>query len=71
MPGERRTEEEIRRELTTEREGLADALAELRESVAAKRRPAAVVGGALAAGLAALTAMKVHRRHRGDSHRSR
>ena len=45
MPGERRTEEEIRRELTTEREGLADALAELRESVAAKRRSAAASAG--------------------------
>lgn len=62
MPAERRTEEEIRRDITTEREHLAEALADLRDGIHAKRRPAAVVGGALAAGLAAAAAAKIARR---------
>ncbi len=66
MSGDRRTEEEIRREITTEREQLADALADLREGIDAKRRPAAVVGGALAAGLAAAAAVTVVRRLKGE-----
>lgn len=66
MPGERRTEEEIRRELTTEREELVDAFADLREGIYEKRRLAAAVGGALAAGLAAMAAMKVIRHLTGE-----
>jgi hypothetical protein len=61
VSADRRTEEAIRREITTERAQLADALADLRESVNAKRRPAAVVGGALAAGLTTAVAVKVLR----------
>ncbi len=61
MLGERRTEEEIRREIATERAGLEGALAALREGIDAKRRPAAVVSVALAAGLAAATTIKVVR----------
>jgi len=57
-----RSEEEILREITTERERLADALADLRGDIHAKRRLAIVVGGALAAGLAATAAVKVVRR---------
>jgi hypothetical protein len=62
VPNERRTEQEIRHELTTEREQLADALADLRKDIDAKRRPAAVVAGALGAALAAVATVKVLRR---------
>jgi hypothetical protein len=62
VPTERRTEEQIRLEIVSEREQLADALAGLREGIDAKRRPAAVIGGALAAVLAAAAAAKVVRR---------
>lgn len=65
MSADRRTEEQIRREITTERAQLADALADLREGINAKRRPAAIVGGALAAGLTAAAALKVLRLLRG------
>jgi hypothetical protein len=59
VPGEGRTEEEIRREITTEREQLVGALAELREDINAKRRPAAIVGGAVAAGVVTIAVVKV------------
>jgi hypothetical protein len=62
VPGDRRTVEEIRREITTEREQLVNALADLREGIAAKSRLAAVVGAALAVGLAAAAAVTVVRR---------
>ena len=62
MPADRRTEEEIRREITTERAELADALADLREGVYEKRRLATVVGGGLAAAIAAMTAVRIVRR---------
>ncbi len=66
MPGERRTEEEIRREIAAERDQLADALANLREGIDDKRRPAVAVVGALAAGIAAMAALKIVRRLRGE-----
>ena len=62
MPAERRTEADIRQEITTERQELVDALADLRKDINAKRRPAAIVGGAVAAGLATLAVAKVFRR---------
>ena len=62
MPSDHRTHGEILREITTEREQLADALADLREGIDAKRRPAAVVGVILVAALAAAVTMKVVRR---------
>lgn len=65
MPGDRRTVEEIRREITTERDQLVDALADLREGIDEKSRLAAVVGGALAVGLAAAAAVTVVRRLKG------
>ena len=65
MPGDRRTVEEIRREITTERKQLVDALADLREGIDEKSRLAAVVGGALAVGLAAAAAVTVVRRLKG------
>lgn len=49
MPVERRTEEEILRELVAEREQLDRALADLRAEVVAKRRPVAVVTVTVAA----------------------
>lgn len=54
---EGRTEAEIRAEIAAEREQLAGALADLRADVAAKRKPALVVSGALAA-LVALTLLR-------------
>ncbi len=62
MPSDGRTDVEIRREIAAEREQLADALTDLRASVAAKRRPAAVVVGVLVAGIAAVVALRVARR---------
>jgi hypothetical protein len=59
---ERRTEEEIRGEIASEREQLTDALGDLRASIDAKRRPVAVAVGALAAGLATLSVAKILRR---------
>jgi len=66
VQGERRTEEDIRREITSEREQLVDALADLRAAVDAKRRPAAILGGAVAAALTAAVVVKVVRRVRGE-----
>lgn len=65
MPGERRTVEEIRLEIASERGQLEAALADLRKGVDAKRRPASVVAGALAAALATVVAVKATRRLRG------
>lgn len=66
MPGERRTEAEIRNEITAEREHLADALGDLREGVDAKRRTAAAVGGALGAMFFTAVAFKILRRVRSS-----
>jgi len=64
VAGERRTEEEIRREIASEREELASALADLRQGVDAKRRLAVVVGGTLTAALATVAALQLGRRFR-------
>ena len=64
MPAEKRTEEDIRREIAGEREELVSAIADLRAGVAAKRKSATVVGGAVATGLAALLASRIVRRRR-------
>ncbi|HXV32435.1 MAG TPA: hypothetical protein VD769_00390 [Gaiellaceae bacterium] len=61
MATDRRSAEDIRRELATEREQLADALAGLREDVNSARRIPMIVGGALLAGLAAFAAVKLAR----------
>jgi hypothetical protein len=66
VPGDRRTDEDILREITAEREQLAAALADLREGIDAKRRFATIVGGALATGLAAVAAFKVARRFKSE-----
>jgi hypothetical protein len=57
-----RSAEEIRRQLSVEREQLTGALSDLREDVHAARRIPMIIGGALAAGLAAFAAVKAVRR---------
>ena len=64
MPADRRTEQEIRREISVEREQLVGAIADLRAGISAKRRSAAVVSAMVAAGLAARAALEVARRRR-------
>jgi hypothetical protein len=56
----------IRSEISAEREHLVDALAELREGIAAKRRIAAAVGTLVVAGLATTVSVKIARRFRGE-----
>ncbi len=65
MAGDRRTEEEIRREIASQREELASALADLRQGVDEKRKLAAVVGGTLAAAITTVAALRLGRRFRG------
>ena len=65
MQGDRRTEEEIRNEIATERQQLADALADLRKGIGAKRRPAVIALAGLAALLVVAVAVKVLRFSRG------
>lgn len=62
MPAERRTEEEILRELVAEREQLDRALAELRAEVVAKRRPAAVAAATIATLVGAWILLRLARR---------
>jgi hypothetical protein len=64
VPAERRTDQDIRGEIATEREQLVEALADLRQSIDDKRRPAAVVGGALAAAVTAGVLVKIAQRFR-------
>jgi hypothetical protein len=66
MPDNGRSVEEIRRQISEEREQLTGALADLREDVRAARRIPMIVGGALAAGLASLAALKVARKLGSD-----
>jgi hypothetical protein len=54
VPGERRSEEEIRLEIAAERDQLAEALTELRGGIEQKRRLAGLVGVVLAV-MAAVT----------------
>ena len=61
----RPTVEELRAQLSIEREQLTDALEDLREGVHSARRIPIIIGGALLAGLAAVVAVKIVR-SRGD-----
>jgi len=63
VPAERRSAEEIRREIQAERDQLADALADLRAGVGERRRLAGAAAGAVTAGLAvrALVRLVRHR----------
>jgi hypothetical protein len=65
MAADRRSSEEIRRELSEERAELTDALAALREDVQSARRIPVMIGGALLAGLVAVAAVKAARRRGG------
>jgi hypothetical protein len=58
MAPERRSTEEIRRQLSVERAGLTEALAALREDVRSARRIPMIVGGALVAGIATVAAVR-------------
>ena len=64
MPAERRTDAMIRGEIATEREALADSLADLRAGVAEKKKLAAVAGGLVGAGMAAAAAVAIVRHFR-------
>jgi signal transduction histidine kinase len=61
---ERRSEEEIRREIAAERQQLADSITDLRASVAAMKRPAVRAAGLVAAGVAAMVALRIARAFR-------
>jgi hypothetical protein len=61
MADSARSPEEIRLQLTSEREQLTGALSELREEVKSARRIPLIVGGALLAGVAAFAAVKALR----------
>jgi hypothetical protein len=65
VTAEKRTDEQIRGEIAAERDGLVEAVTDLRAGVASKRRAATAVVGALAAAAATLTAVKLGRRLRG------
>ena len=60
-----RTDADIRSEISAERERLVDALTDLREGIAAKRRLATTVGALAATALATATSVKIARRFRG------
>jgi hypothetical protein len=62
MATDKRDAQEIRSELSAERDQLADALTALREDVRSARRIPIIAGGALLAGLAAVAAVKLVRR---------
>jgi hypothetical protein len=64
VPTDRRTAEEIRREIAGEREQLAAALDDLRRSLRERRRTAGAVGTAGTAGLAVAAVVAVARRFR-------
>jgi uncharacterized protein YoxC len=64
VPAEGRTEEQIRGEITTERDQLVSAIADLREDINAQRKTAEIVGAAVATALAAVAALKTIRRFR-------
>ena len=62
MPAERRSDEQIRSEIATEREALADSLDDLRASIAEKKKLAAVSAAAIGAGVAAAAVVSIVRR---------
>ena len=65
MAAEQRGVEEVKQELSAEREQLVGALADLKKGVHDARRIPIIAGGALMAGLASLAAVKFVR-GRGD-----
>ncbi|HEU4450788.1 MAG TPA: hypothetical protein VFR63_12510 [Gaiellaceae bacterium] len=66
MPSDGRGTEEVRREISDERQQLVDAVGDLRDDLrSVARKIPAVVGGALAAGLALGAAVAAVKRRRG------
>ncbi len=65
MAAERRTDAEIRGEISAERQELAAALTDLREGIESKRRLATATVTLAAAGIAAMASIKLVRRFRG------
>jgi hypothetical protein len=61
VPSERRSQEEIRREIALERDRLAEALDDVREGIASKRRAAVAVGGTIVAVLGVVAATRLAR----------
>jgi hypothetical protein len=62
----RRGSEQVRREISAEREQLADALTDLRTDVRSARKIPAIAGGVFAAGLALAAVVAAAKRHRDD-----
>lgn len=62
VASERRTDADIRADIASEREQLVRALTDLREDVAAKRKPATLVGGLVVAGIALAVLRAIARR---------
>lgn len=66
MAADRRNTETVRRDISAEREQLADALGDLRtDARSAARKIPVIAGGALAAGLALRAAVAAVKRRRG------
>lgn len=66
MAADPRTDQQIRSEISAEREQLVEALADLREGVRAKRNLAAAVAALTSVALATAASIKLVRRFRGS-----
>lgn len=67
MPDHGRGTEDVRRDISAERQRLVDAVSDLRTDVrSATRKVPAIAGGALAAGLALAAVVVAAKRHRDD-----
>ena len=66
MAADPRTDQQIRSEISAEREQLVEALADLREGVRAKRNLAAAVAALTSVALATAASIKLIRRFRGS-----
>ncbi len=66
MDPERRGTEEVRQQLSAEREQLVGAIADLKGDVHSARRIPMIAGAALLAGVAAVAAFKIVRGRGGD-----
>jgi len=67
VPSDARGTEDVRRDITAERQQLVDAVADLRTDVrSVARKIPAIAGGALAAGVALAAVVAAAKRHRND-----